>query len=302
MDGNTRARKEARLARLRAQVAELEQELAVLHMSESDGEADATDSAASAASVAVPGEQAWDVCNVAATTEEEDENEQSSTSSDDDDPLPVSGSLFTGPAGGGFYGGSPPSPLTRVNSAQGAGAVGGDLSVHRPITHAGTIHCPPCSISADCNCVSGQLGLGCCVEDDPEFGVGDLYNYLKEQRDEALRTSNHARDGNNVQRKRIYRHCAVSATAQLPPDALSGSLALMRRSPASYRPHLSTCQLDCEAVVLSFISHYPDDSLWLILQHELGYRWRRRLPDCVVAAVRSAYPSANGHYMGFMQN
>jgi hypothetical protein len=72
MDGNTRARKEARLARLRAQVAELEQELAVLHISETDGEADATDSAASAASVAVPGEQAWEGCSVAVTTEEDE--------------------------------------------------------------------------------------------------------------------------------------------------------------------------------------------------------------------------------------
>ena len=33
--------------------------------------------------------------------------------------------------------------------------------------------------------------------------------------------------------------------------------------------------------------------------HELGYKWRRKLPDCVVSAIRSVWPEASGHYMGF---
>jgi hypothetical protein len=33
--------------------------------------------------------------------------------------------------------------------------------------------------------------------------------------------------------------------------------------------------------------------------HVLGYKWRRKLPHCVVAVVRSAWPEACGHYMGF---
>jgi hypothetical protein len=63
-----------------------------------------------------------------------------------------------------------------------------------------------------CNCVSGQLGLGCCVGDDPRLGPGDLFNYVTEQRREASMTTNTPREGNNVQRKRMYRHCAVCAT------------------------------------------------------------------------------------------
>lgn len=32
---------------------------------------------------------------------------------------------------------------------------------------------------------------------------------------------------------------------------------------------------------------------------KLGYTFRAPLPHCVVAAVRTAWPSANGHYMGY---
>jgi len=33
--------------------------------------------------------------------------------------------------------------------------------------------------------------------------------------------------------------------------------------------------------------------------HELGYKWRRKLPACVMAAIRTIWPEASGHYMGF---
>lgn len=36
--------------------------------------------------------------------------------------------------------------------------------------------------------------------------------------------------------------------------------------------------------------------------HELGYKWRRRLPECVVAAVRSTWPDSSGDYMGYHQS
>ena len=52
--------------------------------------------------------------------------------------------------------------------------------------------------------------LFCCVADDPVLGVGELYEYLRDKREEATRTSNVAREPNNVQRKHMYQYCAVS--------------------------------------------------------------------------------------------
>ena len=72
------------------------------------------------------------------------------------------------------------------------------------------------------------------------------------------------RDPNNLQRKRCYRRCAVRLPSQLDLACVS------------------------------------DATVLLLAQHDLGYRWRRRLPACVVGAVRAAYPSPTGHYMGYM--
>jgi len=211
MDPDTRARKLAWLERLRREVATLEQELGL-------GGPDGTEPVARAipehgyACDASDG-SASDVCS-----SDEDSSDVDFSDEDAEEPLWLRGGAnFTGRAGSGFWGGHPPISgtlgLAHVHPpAQASGATGGDLSVHPPITHPNTLHCPPCSITAVCNCVSGQLGLGCCVGDDPRLGPGDLFNYVTEQRREASMTTNTPREGNNVQRKRMYRHCAVCAT------------------------------------------------------------------------------------------
>ena len=232
MNEDTRARKQARLGRLRVEVAALELELAALQLSasSSDGDGDCSDdgsetSAASGSSMDI--EQGG--CGLDGD-DKADEGDSPSDSDEDDDPLGLSGGVavgFTGPVGGGFWGGSPPAtppapPLTHVSSPPGAGAAGGDLRVHPPIAHPNTLHCPPCSIAVDCNCVSGQLDLGCCVKDDAQFGPGDLYSYFERQREEASRTSNFPRDGNNLHHKRMYQHSAVSPVQPHPtPRQLS---------------------------------------------------------------------------------
>ena len=131
-----------------------------------------------------------------------------------------------------------------------------DLSVHLPIVidvASGYHHARPLRqprqlqanaapppvgqcIHYRCNCVHGSRGLGCVTA----LG-GDLFAYFEKEASAAHLSAKDIREPNNLQRKRMYRHCA----------------------------------------------------------HELGYSWRRRLPDCVVAAIRTAYPEASGHYMGF---
>ena len=222
MDPDTRARKLARLERLRREVATLEQELGLggrspgslwpqVHCHQGSA-CDASDGCASDACTS--DEDSSDV-----GSSDEDSSDVEFSDEDAEEPLRLrGGARFTGPAGTGFWGGHPPIPsapgLAHVHPpAQASGAAGGDLSVHPPIAHPNTLHCPPCSITVVCNCVSGQLGLGCCVGDDPRLGPGDLFNYVTEQRREASMTTNTPREGNNVQRKRMYRHCAVCATS-----------------------------------------------------------------------------------------
>ena len=213
MDLDTRARKLARLERLRREVATLEQELGLGGPDGTEPVARATPENGSACDASDG--SASDVC-----TSDEDSSDVDFSDEDAEEPLRLrGGASFTGQAGSGFSG--PPDPpipgtllgLAHVHPpAQASGATGGDLSVHPPIAHPNTLHCPPCSITAVCNCVSGQLGLGCCVADDPRLGPGDLFNYITEQWQEASRTTNTPREGNNVARKRMYRHCVVCAT------------------------------------------------------------------------------------------
>ena len=221
MDDDTRTRKEARLARLRSQVAALEEELGApsLDSDEDAGGGSQMDLEAGGGSDGTS-EQEEDEDEAEEEEDEEEEgeeeeDEEEEEDSDDDDALQLSGGVahgFMGPAGGGFWGGNPPpmpQGLTRVGPPQGRGAAGGDLSVHPPIAHPNTLHCPPTTICGTCECVSGQLNLGCCAADDPVFGAGDLFDWLQDQRGEASRTSNYGREGNNLHRKRMYQHCAV---------------------------------------------------------------------------------------------
>lgn len=208
MDDHTRARKLARLRRLRSQVADLEAELAM-------------DGALLADTVAVGG-AAMEVEQGGGDDPESDNDCASDATTSDDDGNANDGwfqlhasDQFTGPAGGGFWGGvGSTTDLTHIRTArvgaQPAGQRAVVRSVHAPIAHPNTLHCPPTNIRVDCDCVSGQLGLGCCVADDPILGVGELYEYLRDKREEASRTSNMAREPNNVQRKHMYQYCAVS--------------------------------------------------------------------------------------------
>ena len=114
MNEDTRARKQARLGRLRVEVAALELELAALQLSasSSDGDGDCSDdgsetSAASGSSMDI--EQGG--CGLDGD-DKADEGDSPSDSDEDDDPLGLSGGVaagFTGPVGGGFWGGSPPA-------------------------------------------------------------------------------------------------------------------------------------------------------------------------------------------------
>ena len=142
MDPVTRARKLARLERLRREVAMLEQELglggpdgnelAARAIPEHGCACDASDGSAS------------DVC-----TSDEESSDVDVSDEDAEEPLRLRGGAnFTGRAGSGFWGGHPPIPgalgLAHVHPpAQASGAAGGDLSVHPPIVHPNTLHCPP---------------------------------------------------------------------------------------------------------------------------------------------------------------
>ena len=210
MDDITRDRKLARLRRLQVEVERLERELGV----GGDPPASVPDVDEAAMDIEQGGGGDLESENggsVTGTTSEED------TETSDGCLQLRTGPEFTG-SRGGFWGtpsssvaSSHSQDLTHVTIAPNGNGMGRRAvhSVHEPIAHPNTLYCPPTNIVAACECVSGQLGLGCCVADDPVFGVGDLYQYFQDKREEAAMTSNMAREPNNVQRKHMYKYCAV---------------------------------------------------------------------------------------------
>ena len=116
-------------------------------------------------------------------------------------PLNPASVRFTGAPNAGFAAG-----LAVVQAHPGQGAAGGALALHPAIDYD-TLHCPPRQQTwddADCDCISGELGLGCVVEDG-----GELHSFLEAEMTWASNNDDIGRDPNNLQRKRCYRRCAV---------------------------------------------------------------------------------------------